>query len=412
MLSTLPIEIQVQILSSSAGPALRATNSRFYLLYNDLFFTKLVREFGEDVVETLQKVYPWLRRYIMSLDVFRRTTREIVASRLDLKDLPCLLHAQQEVTAAKYIKDSWRYVYALFKNKRLFAEYADYHIDEPSNYVFNHYVEINRTYLLSYSKTIWLVPGKYNLNIGLVVKHGSGLGTTKFEVRLRSPQGNRIVKTFYPPTNINEILPKNKLCFLRVAEFEIPRFVGPCTDKSPYHHKQLCKVQLIMEEIGLYLKSGFSIFFIDISQPSMLLNDYDLLYYSCEATDYRRYINIPLKNFYKVLLYVQNLGVDEYDAEFTYGLGDPTCIEASLENSLEFDGQNPDNAEEDELMNYARFYFGNANKQYFKFNTIYQRRQFINRFGNFEHDSDTAVQKGCTYDPHGIKWRMPILGEL
>lgn len=416
MLSSFPIELQVQILSSSAGTSLRATSSHFYLLYNDLYYNKLVNEFGEDVVVTLQKVYPWLRKYIKSLDVFRQTNREIVSSRLRLKDFYHLEHRRGvDVVNAMYIKDSWKYVYALFKNKRLFAEYSDYRIDEPSNYIFNHYVEINRTYLLSYSKTVWLAPGKYNLNIGLVVKHGSGLGTTKFEVNYKTPLGDPIVATFYPPTNINEILPKNQFCFLRVAEFEIPSFpVTPHSTKSKYHHQQLYKVQIIMEEIGLYLKSGFSIFFIDISQPSMLLNEYDLLYYTCKDTDYRKYINIPLKNFCKVLSHVQNQGVDDFDAEIAYGAGDPKCIADSLETELNYDDDNSDteNIElEDALMAYAEFFFRNVNKRFFKFNTVYQRRQFINRFGNFEQDSDDS-ENSCTYDPDGLKWRMPILGAL
>lgn len=415
MIASLPIEIQVQILSSTAGSALRATNSHFYLLYNDLYFNKLVREFGEDVVQTLQKVYPWLRKYIKSLDHFRRKNREIVSKRLDLKDAQ--FWQQQnlpvDVVSSKYIKDSWKYVYALFKNKRLFADYSDYRIDEPSNYIYNHYVEINRTYLLSLSKTIWLAPGKYNLNIGLVVKHGSGLGTTKFEVSFRTPQGDPVVKTFYPPTNINEILPKNQFCLLKVAEFEIPRIpTEPKGSSSAYHHKQLYKVQLVMEEIGLYLKSGFTIYFIDFLQPSMLFNDYDLLYYTCKNTDYRKYINIPLKSFYKVLSYVQNQNVDDYQTEIPYGEGDPARMVQNLDSELRFDGK--DNISSDkELLAYADFFFANDNKRSFKFNTVYQRRQFINRFGSFEDGAeDEGPDSVCTYDPDGLKWKVPILGEL
>lgn len=416
MLGSFPIELQVQILSSSAGNALRASNSHFYLLYNDLYFDKLVNEFGEDVVATLHKVYPWLRKYIKSLDVFRKTTREIVSSRLGLKDsTPSAAEFfQLDVLNSLYVKDSWKYIYALFKNKRLFAEYSDYRIDEPTNYIYNHFVEINRTYLLSYSKTVWLAPGKYNLNIGLVVKHGSGLGTTKFEVFYNTPQGNSITKTFYPPTNINDILPKNQFCFLRVAEFEIPPIPAAArSSDSKFHHQQLYKVQLIMEEIGLYLKSGFSIYFMDISQPSMLLNDYDLLYYTCKDTDYRKYINIPLKNFYKVLSHVQNLGVDDFNQDIKYGCGDPKEIEPCLETELNYDDQMIESIESDEdLMSYSNFFFNKQNKRYFKFNTVYQRRQFINRFGNFDNASDDDCSNRCIYDPDGLKWRMPILGAL
>lgn len=416
MLNLLPIEIQVQILSSNVGITLRSTSSHFYLLDNDLFFNKLVKEFGEDVVITLQKIYPWLRTYIKSLDVFRKTSRQIVSTRLNLKDSEYWNSQNQppDLKATEFVKDSWRFVYALFKNKRLFAEYSDYRIDEPSNYVFNHYVEINRTYLLSYSKAIWLAPGKYNLNIGLVVKHGSGLGTTKFEIRYKSLEGENFVKTFYPPTNINEILPKNRFCFLRVAEFEIPPMQkDPRHSNSKFHHQQLYKVQLVMEEIGLYLKSGFTIYFIDISQPSMLLNDYDLLYYTCQDTDYRKYINIPLKNFYKVLCYLQNLGVDDFEADVSYGTGMVKEIESCLPLELNFEEQDANRQPDDELMEYAKFFFCTSNRRYFKFNTVYQRRQFSNRFGNFEKE-DPLKKNGSasSYDPDGLKWRMPTLGPL
>ena len=38
-------------------------------------------------------------------------------------------------------------------------------------------------------------------------------------------------------------------------------------------------------------------------------------------------------------------------------------------------------------MNYGRFfYLNNYKKRYFKFTTIYQQRQFINRFGDYTID--------------------------
>lgn len=424
MICSLPLEIQVTLLKLSPDSCLKLASSHFYLLYNDLFYDKLIQTFGEDVITIIAKTYPWLRTYIKSLDSFRFVCRDIIASRLNLTDLSDgrESYTHNQLLQSMYIKDSWKYVFSLFKNKRMFAEYSDYKIDEPSNYVFNHFVEINRTYLLSYSKSIWLAPGKYNLNIGLVIKHGSGLGTTKFEVKFESETQEEIVQTFYPPSNINDILPKKQFCFLKVGEFCIPEMETidtehPANDEK--HHNRLFKVQLTMEEIGLYLKSGFRIFFIDISQPSTLFNDYDLLYYSCQETDYKYFINLPLKNFYKALNHVQTSGDDNFDSETEYGQGDPLSIASEYEMNFDINSDHSHQSSDVQLMNYADFFFKNTfNQRYFKFNTVYQRRQFINRFGDFDLDCsdrkklEGSQKKSCVYDSDGLKWRIPIVGEL
>lgn len=405
MLTDLPLEIQVYLLKLSPESSLKAVNFHFYLLYNELFHDKLIGTFGDDVKSILAKVYPWLRIYIMSLDAFRYVSRNILARRLRLTDFFPEQKQMFIISRATYVSDSWKYIYSLLKNKRLFAEYTDYSIDEPHNYIYDHFVEINRTYLLSYTKTIWLAPGCYNLNIALAIKEGQGLGTTKFEVKYSTHDGEQTIQTFYPPSNINEILPKKKFCFLKVGEFRIPS--APQQKREHTKQQSLCKVQLTMEEIGLFVKSGFRIYFIDISQHSMLFNDYDLLFYSCEELDYRYFINLPLKNFYKVLNEVQNWNFADLDEEtkadldasdnreIVLGLPLPTCSEE----------------EETDLMKYANYYFLNTFRRNFRFNTVYQKRQFINRFGNYEADLQTG-NDDCAYDPTGLKWKIPIVGEL
>lgn len=413
MLHRLPLEIQVLLLKSCPGSSLKHVNSHFYFLYNDLYFEKLIITFGEDVVDIIAKVYPWLRTYIMTLDAFRKTSREVISKRLKLADYYGTCKSPTEIIESMYIKDSWKYVYSLFKNKRLFAEYSDYQIDEPTNYVYNHYVEINRSYLLSYRKEIWLAPGTYNLNVGLVVKSGSGLGTTKFDIKYQNTNGEDIVQTFFPPTNINEILPKKQFCFLKVGEFRISAPTLHVRNSSK-QHGLLQKIELVMEEIGLYLKSGFRIFFIDISQPSMLFNDYDLLYYSCQETNYKYFINLPLKNFYKALNFVQNGPFLSGQGQL-YGGGDPWQIAEQYDMSYPRDFNTGLKLDEECLMEYARFFFRNTfNHRYYKFNTVYQRRQFVNRFGDFELDNSESIaeKKRCSYDREGIKWRIPIVGEL
>jgi hypothetical protein len=351
-----------------------------------------------------------------------------------------------------YVKDSWKYIYSVLKNNRLFAEYDDYKVDEPTNYVFNHYVEVNQTYLLSYKKKTYLAPGKYNLNIALVAQNVSGLGTTKFEV-MYTEDGVPTTQTFFPPTNINDILPKDQFCFLKVGEFSVPRSNNPSN--------KLVEIQFTMEEIGLYRKLGFSIFFIDISQPTTLFNDFELLYYTVKETNYKYFINMPLKNLYKAISELQfgrgrggdrhrgggrceTFNESNYSFDFlfdeeidgdsaeikqsqqnqhyhvedgsTHGISNGTRSHETLTEKLIRYRNGPG------LSNYSRFFFNNKYKnRYFKFNTIYQRRQFINRFGDFDIDwkdfNDTNEQKDpkdktCSYDKLGLKWKIPIVSEL
>lgn len=466
MLVKLPLEIQIKLLLMVPNSNLKFVNSHFYLLYNDLYYHKIVNTFGEATVKVIIKILPWLKPYIKSLDVFRKQARLIIAKRLQLEESPIIVHNPDFTTTVnplncQYIKDSWKYIYSILKNKRFYAEYCDYKIDEPSNYVFNHYVEINRTYLLSYNKVCWLAPGDYNLNIALAVKNGQGLGTTKFEVRYQelNELGETLIKlqTFYPPSNINEILPKNQFVCLNVGHFVIP---PPSETESRFYFKQfqsnsdhnkLRRIEIVMEEIGLYLKSGFRVYFIDISQPSMLFNEYDLLYYSINETDYRYFINILLKNLYKALNYVQNAGCsDDLSYQYNrdvYGDGDPFSIINKYDKQflLEYEKTNGflsssssssslalsslqdyvlyDNKK---LLNYGRFFYLNKfTIRNFKFTTIYQQRQFINRFGDYlvdckEQDSkknvvdgdEIPIERNCSYDHYGLKWKLPILGQL
>ncbi|EMG50212.1 hypothetical protein SBY92_003661 [Candida maltosa Xu316] len=450
MLDRLPLEIQIKLLFMVPNSNLKLINSHFYILYHDLYYHKIVNVFGEDTINVIIKILPWLKPYIKSLDVFRKEARLIIANRLQLEDVPVIVNdtgypTHRNPLNCQFIKDSWKYIYSILKNKRLYAEYSDYKIDEPSNYIFNHYVEINRTYLLSYNKICWLAPGTYNLNIALAVKNGQGLGTTKFEVKYQeyNAKGGLVTRSqsFYPPTNINEILPKNQFVSLKIGQFTIP---SPSQQTSKYykqegnHNNKLHQVEISMEEIGLYLKSGFRVYYIDISQPSMLYNEYDLLYYSVNENDYRYFINILLKNLYKALNYVQNGGLpDDASVQYgrdIYGNGDPFTILKQYDKSflLEYDSMDMSASsstssvsslqdytlyDNKKILNYGKFfYLDHFKKRYFKFTTIYQQRQFINRFGDYTIDwkdeGKEDEEKVCHYDEDGLKWRIPILGQL
>lgn len=445
MIDRLPLEIQIRIISSDLSSSLKQLNKHFYCLYNNLFYDKLITTFGEDILPAIIKLLPWLKLYIKCLDAFRKDSRLILARINNLEDID---NGDNPFNCC-YIKDSWKYIYSVLKNKRLFAEYSDYKVDEPTNYVFNHYVEVNHTYLLSYRKLFWLAPGNYNLNIALVAQNVSGLGTTKFQIKY-DHDGKSVVQTFFPPTNINDILPKDQFCFLKIGEFSI--------SPSDRVSNRSIHVQCTMEEIGLYRKSGFSIFFLDISETTTLFNDYELLYYTVKETDYRYFINVPLKNFYKALAYVQSPLLRDVGDE-NYGTGDPTNISQEYDfkfmidndvagnssnevadSNLSVDLTNLLNASKsitpanisqflidlrhsNNIVRYSDFFFNNKYKnRYFKFNTIYQRRQFINRYGDFDTDwkefneanenGHESTSKQCTYDKLGLKWKIPIVSEL
>ncbi|KAI3403070.2 hypothetical protein KGF56_004130 [Candida oxycetoniae] len=447
MLLDLPLEIQMKLLYMVPHSNLKYTNSHFYILYNDLFYHKIVNSFGEDTLAVIVKVLPCRLELVDSLN---EAATEEEEEEDDDDDRGRAGGDDGERAAGgdgggidqnplntQYIKDSWKYIYSIFKNKRLFAEYSDYKIDEPSNYVYNHFVEINRTYLLSYTKHVWLAPGTYNLNLGLAIKYGNGLGTTKFEVKYNVDNEENFsaeaesfdsssvnVKSFYPPTNINEILPKNQFCFLKIGQFVVPprkqviKQRGGGNVKESRNNK-LRKIEIKMEEIGLYLKSGFRIYFIDISQPSLLHDEFDLLYYTINETNYKLFINILLKNLYKAINYVQNGGCSDNAsvscAPSAYGTGDPYQIWNQYDKSFlkEYTSSSVPNSSSNssssisslqssilphrhsifkydlkKLENYAKVFFAATKdlRRYFKFSTIYQQRQFINRFGDYQLD--------------------------
>ena len=433
MIDRLPLEIQIKILCLNPSSCLKFTSKHFYTLYNDLYYDKIVEGFGQDIISLIVRVLPWLKLYIKSLDTFRYASRMVLARQLRLSDTD---DDTDDPFNCWYVKDSWKYIYSVLKNNRLFAEYDDYKVDEPTNYVFNHYVEVNQTYLLSYKKKSFLAPGKYNLNIALVAQNVSGLGTTKFEIMYKD-HGVPKTQTFFPPTNINDILPKDQFCFLKVGEFSVPPSNNPSN--------KLVEIQCSMEEIGLYRKLGFSIFFIDISQPTTLFNDFELLYYTVKETNYKYFINMPLKNLYKAIAEVQfgktaTFNESNYSFDFLFDEeidGDSAeikhhhhAVEDGSKHGVSNGSSNHDTISEKlikyrnspGLSNYSRFFFNNKYKnRYFKFNTIYQRRQFINRYGDFDIDwkdfNDTNEQKDpkdkkCSYDKLGLKWKIPIVGEL
>lgn len=105
------MEIQTRILSQCPTSSLKLINSHFYVIYNGLFYEKIIACFGEAIIGVLQKVLPWLRSYIKSLDVKRFRCRDLLATKLGLQDI------DPDHLNVRFVADSWKYVYSLIKNK-------------------------------------------------------------------------------------------------------------------------------------------------------------------------------------------------------------------------------------------------------------------------------------------------------
>ena len=107
------MEIQVRLLKMEPSSSLKMTNSYFYILYNDLYYDKIIESFGKSIVPVLIKILPWLKTYIKTLEVFRSKSRQIISNRLDLTDtgVDYLGISWENPLHCQFIKDSWKYVY-------------------------------------------------------------------------------------------------------------------------------------------------------------------------------------------------------------------------------------------------------------------------------------------------------------
>ncbi|GME91329.1 unnamed protein product [[Candida] boidinii] len=347
----LPIELKTKIFRLVPNE-LKLTCKQFYILENELYFEKFINEFGIKAIYILSiYVLPYIIKFIKSFEYWRSINRKIISNYFNLPTFepnPYIrnLLPPLKILNCQYIKDSWKFVYSLFKNRRLFAEYTDYEIDEPSTSGrsrSNSMIHINKTYLVKYKKTVSVSPDLYNLSCGLIIHNAIGLGTMKFQV-LNTKTGE-VLLNFYPPTNINEITPHNKFILL-----DLGNFIVPSKSKTTYDAKdkidndedeydKTVEITIIMEESGLYIKSGFSICYIDINAfPKEKLlevaNTTDLVSMSHDKEVMKKFenkwiywyienqeprtenvINYLLKDFYKVLNESYKLFANDDDNE-------------------------------------------------------------------------------------------------
>ncbi|OWB59272.1 hypothetical protein B5S31_g70 [[Candida] boidinii] len=372
----LPIELRTKIFRLVPNE-LKLTCKQFYILENELYFEKFINEFGIKAIYILS-IYalPYIIKFIKSFEYWRSINRKIISNYFNLplfEPNPYIrnLLPPLKILNCQYIKDSWKFVYSLFKNRRLFAEYTDYEIDEPNTSGrsrSNSMIHINKTYLVKYKKTVSISPDLYNLSCGLIIHNAIGLGTMKFQV-LNTKTGE-VLLNFYPPTNINEITPHNKFILLDLGNFIVPSKFKTSDDtknktiNDEDEYDKTMEITIIMEESGLYIKSGFSICYIDvnafpkekllevanttdlvsISQNKEVLNKFEnkWIYWFIENQEPRteNVINYLLKDFYKVLNESYKLFANDDDDDDNYN-----------DDDLDNDNANSSNQDNDDNTN-------------------------------------------------------------
>ncbi|ODQ78764.1 hypothetical protein BABINDRAFT_167952 [Babjeviella inositovora NRRL Y-12698] len=414
-LTDLPYELKRElfnILSASSRydttlsiNTLKLLDTDYYTIYNQLMFEKTVREFGLlylDRVLTAPKIIQSLRKYVKSLDPIRKTGRILIARKERLAD-PGLdataLSGPQSVASIcrlTYIGDSWVYVYSHLKSKRFFFQKQDIQIDD-NNPLERNYLTVVQSYLFEIRKRfqISVKPNEvYNLNLAVAVNGNAaprGLGTMKFSLALQSPGSLGDHLRFYKKYDyltspmINDLLPKdNQFCLLQVGVFKVdPEWFRSSASSM------LFDAEFIIEEMGHFAKSGFTLYYAELAFPSSLFSHHDALFYFLNTGDDSNFINVFQKDLCVML-----------DA---------------AENGLEVGRLEGD--EIGDLEAYGKRYFSNTVKKRgstsldplrrdFRFKSPYRSKQFWARFTTGPPDLENGL---VPYDMDGVVWRIPVM---
>ncbi|KAG7694938.1 hypothetical protein KL930_001261 [Ogataea haglerorum] len=292
----LPVEILYEVFKQVPNE-LKATCRFFYVMYNDYYCQKLVDELGENIIFNISMYnFDELVDYIRSFDYWRGTLRHIVSNHYKLGDPEPdseirKTMSPKDIINCKYVKDSWKLIYGIYKNRRLFVEYDDYQIDEPHSYLTRSLLHVNKTYLVKYRKTIQLPADIYNLSCGIIVQNALGLGSMNFKVIRKSNQEELL--SFFPATNINDLVPHGKFVLLDLGDFTVELTIE---EKEKLTENKQIEVDIVMEETGLYLKSGFIICFIDINAYPAKLKRIDPLTKKVTISEKRSWIAWSIDN--------------------------------------------------------------------------------------------------------------------
>lgn len=307
MINKLPVELKIAILEQS--PKLRFANKEFYILYNEIYKIKILRLIGE---ESILKISKLLQFFCSTFDFWNGALTKMYKPDLN-----------------------WVLIYSLLKNRKIFFQQQDFVIqgdglNVPSD-VSSDYVHIANAHAFHYHKVAYLPNGKYNLQVALRnLETSRGLGTTRFQVNYLDQS-----RTDYPPSIINEILPKNQLSVLNLFDFTI---------NNP--NDGLTQVEIIIEEIGMYPKIDLIFDYLELKQVEA-----DYLYYTIPGDpfhEYSKFVNTIEKTCY--------LAIDEIWSP-------PISPTISPCDSLESFNELIQHNDEDELKNYVKDFYTKSSRR-------------------------------------------------
>lgn len=258
----LPPEIIYKIFKL-APVELSGTCRFFYAMLNQYYEEKMIKDFGPNIFENMAlNDLPALVNYVKSLDFWRKTQRNIISRYQYMKDYSTDTsepRCYEDLINYNFIRDSWRVIYGIYKSRVLYFNRENCKVDEPQSYIDNGFLRVNRTYLVKYQKHITLVPGSYRFCCAVILNKALGFSSTNFKIVEHNT--GKVLCNYFPPSTVNDIVPQNKLSMLNMGNFTVDEPNGYNDD--PLGDKFI-DLDVIVEESGLYLKSGFTLCYLSI----------------------------------------------------------------------------------------------------------------------------------------------------
>lgn len=416
----LPTEI-LQTIFAEVPNELRQTCRSFVVMYNDHYMNLFIERFGYDAMKRVA-LYDTshLIRYIKSFDYWRKDLRMIVSRNYNLPEIGDIEGKTDilDILNCQYIRDSWKLIYGIYMNRRIFVDYDDYKINDLHSDHVTHSVRVD--------KSINLVPGLYNLSAGVIIKGFRGLNSTRFKV-VDVTSGETLLE-YQPATNFGELVPHNKFVLLDLGSFQISKTVGKidqiteleeteddcderevvCVEleKEQYENK-LVNVRLIVEESNILVKSSSILCYVDINayQLKDCVTDPVSGSISCKFEKYwlawwienqapkpETIVNILLKELYSSI----ELSINRNETE-----DEKPASSIEINEKIDVESYN------------KRFYSkfnesGEPIERIFKFRTQRDRKRYEEWIGNTIRNGDEEK----ILDNEPLKWKLSTILEL
>ena len=377
-----PNELQVKIFGQVPNE-LKTTCKTYAIMYNDFYQQLFHTRFGDEMMDQVVQDKQYLVDYIRSFDYWRNPIRLINSHSKSTcyKGLDC-----------EFIKDSWKLVYGIYMNRRIYLDSRDYAVGSSSAH--------DGMYSVTVDKLIRLVPGLYNLSIGVILKTSSGINSTIFKI---DDQYGRRQLEFQPASNFGELVPHDKFVLIDGGSFQVRKRSyesGQIEEINASHERvggdNLCDMRLLVEEMGVYGTSGYVLSYIDI-------NAYQLK----DCTINRANGDITCKNEkYWVAWWIENeIPTPENLVNVLL-----KRVYKSIENTLSGEQNLIIEKLQVDIGEYNKKFYSKRNKdgelieRVFKFTTPRDRRRF-------EEWSSSLPQRQL-YENEPLKWKMSTILEL